>query len=276
MIVKGLNPQCTNAEYHGDRTHLSSSSLKLVHKDPMAFYKKYVLNEPEEIRNESALTFGTVAHLCLLEPHLIESEVAIYEGARRQGAVWEKFKAENAGKNIILNSEADKLKLLVSAYENNKQATKLMQNVLVEQTYGGVIDGVNVKVRADALNVEAGYIVDVKTTAFSIRPEDGVEVFKEVVDGLYYDLSAALYADVIGAYHGKPFDFYFLVLSKSSNNCIVYKASPATLEKGRVRINEAIQTYKNCLETGVWEHSFESLTAKPESATTDSDAILEV
>jgi len=256
-LNQGLNKDVSNADYHGDRVYLSSSALKLLHKSPRDFHKKYILNEPEEITNQAALTFGTVAHLKILEPHLMESEVAVYPGPARRGAEYKKFEVDNEGKNIITIAEADKLDLLYKAYMEDGCAVDFMKGVQVEATYCGEWGGLPVKVRCDAINAEKGYILDVKTTSY----ENDLEAIRDVVGQLYYDLSAALYVDVCSAFYGRAFDFYLLVLSKRDNTCKMYKVSDDTLEQGRIRLKEAVDIYNRCMHTNIWEHDV-SLAAK--------------
>ncbi len=271
-LVNGRNDGVSNADYHGDRRYLSSSALKLLHKSPQDFYKKYILGEKEVVTNEAALTFGTCAHVIVLEPHLIESEIVVYPGKVRAGKEFQKFKEEHAGKNILIQSEVDKLMLLYDKYTKDHNAVRLMQGTEVEATYCSTIDGFPVKVRCDAINKDTGVIVDIKTTSKG----NNVEEFKDACAQLYYDLSAALYCDVCADYYGRPFDFYFVVLSKKDNNCKTYKASKEMLERGRLLIKEAIAIYNRCKESGVWEHSAEDLLDVDAEMTYNDNEIPEV
>jgi len=114
---------------------------------------------------------------------------------------------------------------------------------------------VPVKMRADYINIEQGYIVDVKTT----RWPSGVDVFRRVVKELGYELSAALYCDIAYRVYGKVFDFYWAVLSKSDYDCQVYKASTHTLSEGSALVNKSLITYKKCLQSGKWPDSIDQV-----------------
>ena len=114
---------------------------------------------------------------------------------------------------------------------------------------------VPVKMRADYINPDLVYIVDVKTT----RWPSGVDTFRRVVRELGYELSAALYCDIAYRVYGKVFDFYWVVLSKEDYACDVYKASTHTLSEGSALVNKALITYKKCLDTGVWPDTIDQI-----------------
>ena len=113
--------------------------------------------------------------------------------------------------------------------------------------------GVPLKVRADIINIDKGYIADVKTTA----SDPDLDTFKFTVEQYGYDLSAALYTDLFSRRYEKPFDFYFIVLGKRTMTCEVYKVSDLTLGKGRKKVMDAVKIYKGCLESGKWDNEKE-------------------
>ena len=126
---------------------------------------------------------------------------------------------------------------------------------------------VPIKVRADYINVDKGYIADVKTTGYG----SDVDTFKYVVQNLSYDLSAALYCQMFKQYYNKDFDFYFIVLGKRDIMCEVYKASEDTIKRGELLIIEALNIYKKCLETNDWTNN-----KKKDIISSDDYEILEV
>jgi len=109
--------------------------------------------------------------------------------------------------------------------------------------------GVPLKVRADIINVEKGFIADVKTTA----SDPDLDTFRFTVEQYGYDLSAALYVDMFSRRYERDFDFYFIVLGKRTMTCEVYKASDLMLGKGRKKVMNAIKIFKGCKESGKWE-----------------------
>jgi hypothetical protein len=126
---------------------------------------------------------------------------------------------------------------------------KMINGGIAELSLVAELDGVKCKIRADYIIPDKGIIFDVKTS----RQETSPEIFKESVSMFGYDLSAALYARVAEAVYGRPFDFYFGVISKSDLNCEVYLASDKTIALGNQMVSQALRTYKRCLATGIWE-----------------------
>lgn len=246
MLKPGIN-QCTNQEYHSDTEYISSSGLKLVLENPKEFYNKYILKQPQEEKNQTAFNFGTVAHLALLEPHLLNT-VSVFPGLRKAGKAYEQFIAENPGQLILSEAEKMKLDALVVAFHNHEKSN-ILENCDFEYTMCTEIYGIKVKARADAINIEDGYIVDVKTTSY----DSGIDTFRDTIASFKYDLSAALYCLIAEHIYGKKFDFHFIVLSKQDMNCGIYKTSSATLSKGVDKVYKALQIYQQCKLTGRWE-----------------------
>jgi PDDEXK-like domain of unknown function (DUF3799) len=246
----GLNPGVSNAVYHADRTYLSSTVLKTILKD-IREYKKYYIDGEEKPapKNQGALDEGSLAHSMILEPHLVESDYAFYKGAFKRGSEYEKFVGEVAkGKPVISTVQAERIKRLIRTYETHPAAPGLIRNSEVEFTICAELAGVPVKVRLDSTQIHNGIISDVKTTGYSGEHDS----FKQTLKDLEYDLSAALYTMVAEQHFGRPFDFYFIVLSKRDVTCNVYKTSKETMANGKRKVLEALDKYKRCKASGIW------------------------
>jgi hypothetical protein len=255
----GIIRDLPNKDYHGDREYLSSSGLKLLLKDPKEFHKKYILNQDER-KESNAFDEGSYAHSLILEPHKIEEEYRFFPGFSKRGKEWDEFKESHKGFYILSKAQKVRTEDLVQGYHNNEVAKTLMIGTDKELTCLVEIDGVKIKVRADAIHLDAGYIVDVKTTGFSA--EHGS--FKMTIKQFGYDLSAALYSMAFSKHLNKPFDFYFLVLSKQDGACEVFKTSRETMENGMAQVREAIRLYKKYTENG-WNFDDKSITSQPEA-----------
>ncbi len=248
-LKKGIN-HCTNEEYHGDKSYLSSSNLKLILKDPEQFYKEIVLGERDR-KHIAAFDEGSYAHSLILEPHMVEKEYAFFPEWRKAGKVWEAFKQaeENQGKIILSVPQKKRVEQLIEAYSQLSPAVDLITGGESEYTVAGELMGLKLKARADYINLEEGYIADVKTTGYSADHD----TFSYTIDRFGYDLSAGLYTMLFEQHYGKPFDFYFIVLSKKEKTCEVYKASSETMERGRAAVVEAVSLIKKCQESGNWD-----------------------
>lgn len=242
----GIN-ECSNREYHSDSEYLSSSDYKLLLKDPSEFYKKkYMTTEPEE--KKDFFDDGSAVHSLILEPHLFNSEFAIFNGMRKQGELYQNFVAENPGKIILSTPQIERCRRMVRGYNKRLEAVQLINGGFSEHTVCINFNGVPTKVRADYINIDKGYIVDVKTTGY----EADLDSFRMTCDHWDYPLSAALYTKIMEEFYGKPFIFYWLVLSKKDATCELYKMSEATRLKGDLKIAKAQKIYKQCLKSGLW------------------------
>lgn len=236
----------SNAAYHADLSALSSSSLKLLLKDPAAFKLKYIDGIKEKEEYKVAFEDGTLTHAIILEPETI-SHYAVFPGLRKAGNAWEAFKAENADKICISAAQMLRAEKLYKAHAALDVANSLIRNGFPEHNMRGELQDLKVKARADYI-VPKQYIVDVKTTS---QPSD-IDMFKQTVLDYGYHLSAALYVDIADQVYGVPHVFYWEVLSKVDNQCHVYKASEETLAAGRNLVNQALLTYKRCAKSGIW------------------------
>lgn len=237
----------SNQAYHGDKSHLSSSGLKMLLKEPERFYEENILGikKPQEQNNN--FDEGTLVHTMLLEPEKLEESVAVFSGLRKAGAAFEEFKVENAGKLIVSAAQYMRCQKLAESTKNHKVAMELLANGKPEHTMLSKILDVPVKMRADYI-VEGSYIVDVKTTS----APTGSDMFRATIAQYCYDLSAALYAQIAYDNLKTLHEFYWLVLSKNDGKCAVYKASSDTLAAGSAMVTQAIVKYKQCIDTNLW------------------------
>jgi hypothetical protein len=247
MIITGED--ITNEAYHANKSHLSSSSLKLLLESPQQFYREHVQGiRPQPVENPN-FDIGSYTHSLILEPEKM-AHYAVFSGLRKAGQEWETFKAAHAGKTILSAPQVHRAKKLHTAYQARPEAIKMLSGGAAEHTMVAELLGVPCKARADYINIDKGYIADVKTTSF---PAD-VDNFRDVVRRFHYDLSAAFYCDIAYRVYNKIFDFYFIVLSKSDFNCEVYKASTETLSAGAGFVTQGLVLYKQCKASGIWDH----------------------
>jgi len=238
----------SNADYHNNRSHLSSSALKLLLKSPEQFYAKYVAaNAPPEPANDNFI-LGTLVHALVLEPATVAIDYAIYPGLRRSGNVYEEFLSANPGKIVVTAATMLKAQKLAQACFQDSNATEVLQDGLKEYNMIGSILDVPVKVRTDHIT-PGSHVADVKTSSMPT----GVDFFRQTLTDFDYDLSAALYVEVAKQTHGVQHDFYWPVISKTDFLCETYKASVSTLSTGMEKVLKAVQLYKQCMASGLWQ-----------------------
>jgi hypothetical protein len=262
-IKKFTADQLTNAQYHGDTSkltgsqfpHLSSSGMKKLIESPAAYKEIYI--DGFQGAGSPALDLGSYVHALILEPHTVAQDFVIWHGGRRAGQEWNEFQFFNKGKTIIREQDHELAQKMLKAFYDSKHATSLIDrhNGQPEVSFIGEMDGVPVKVRTDWLRETAykgdpntaGAIVDIKTTSAPLNDD-------EIANTIYkysYELSTALYLDVLQQYDGKPRSFYFVFISKHGDcACRVWRASDILIELGRKKYKRAIEMYKDCLISG--------------------------
>lgn len=250
----------SNENYHADTEFYSSSVLKLMLKDKKKFYDSYILKLPrEEQGNKDAFTLGSYLHTMILEPELLEVEYAVLPfGMVKRGEAWKEFKAANIGKTIIKSSQVNHAKKMFEAYKEQEYAVGLIAGGESEKTLCVEMDGIKIKVRADYVNVEKGYLADVKTTS----GETYREAWIDTVDRWGYLLSAALYCKAFSIHYGKKFDFFFIVCGKFEEKapgdddeklrCEVYRISYDSMKKGLDDVDKALTIYKKNIDNDSW------------------------
>lgn len=234
----GMYENISNDAYHAQHdasVHFySSSQLKDIIDDVEVFKKKYITKEIESM-HIPAFDIGTYFHTAILEPHLLDSECAIWEGKTRRGKEWEAFKAKHNGKAIITLSEYEQAKNLIKATKESSVAMDLLKegkaevslfvevfvlgNVIYLSKDGGktseyklsIDDGwifhrgtklnkavrLRLKVRADMIDVKNGNIIDLKSTKGNAK---NVQKTRYKTSDYVYDLSASMYLDLFNAY----------------------------------------------------------------------------
>ncbi len=270
-FTNGLLPDISNQDYHDNRTHISSSGLKLFLDCPRDFYVKYIEGKEDNSPhpNQAAFDFGSYVHALILEPHLVEEEFIVFDGAMRRGEKWVKFKDKHKDKIILtMNQGAMAANMLVGfnnqkivigkhGFEKEVHISSFFEDGKAEESFAGTICGIDLKVRCDYRREfeDFGSINDVKTTNESLYPDKdkhNLKVVEDVCNRFSYDLSAALYVDVISGILGKPQDFYFTFLSKSTGHTCIFRASPEMLERGRQKYLSAIVGILEARKTGIW------------------------
>lgn len=227
--------ELSNEQYHGDRTHISSSIVKNAFKG-----KEYFEQQIAEMgKPTSAMLFGTYIHTLILEPSLVEREFAIFDGARRSGKAWDGFQRDNKGKIILLRSDAEMAKILIENYSSCKAATDLISKGRPEVSFFSELNGVKVKVRTDWLR-DDGHIADIKTTSGGLTDFEIAQTIKKYG----YHISAAMYLEVVAHFTKKPGKFYFVFLSKKDGKTRCFEASEQMIKKGREYLYQGLENIK--------------------------------
>lgn len=254
----------SNAQYHAAEGFFSSSQFKTANEDIELFHKKYISKEIVDKTSIPAFDIGTYFHTAILEPHLLDKECVVMPAdiKQRRGEKWETFKKANDGKVILSSSDFLKAQNLVAAAKDSPVLMDLLQGGESELSLFHSYKGLKCKVRADYINLEKGYIVDLKSTTGNCKDEHKTQ---GKISNYSYDLSAAFYIDVFNDYLGKlgkPLihTFYWGFASKDYCNSKTYPSSEKILEVGRAKYEKGL---KDILKYQAQEWQFYDELAAP-------------
>jgi hypothetical protein len=223
-IAKAIEMLRDDEHYYGDfgKKFLSNSNIRTLLKDPLAFGKA--------TEDHVNLVKGSYFHKLTLEPHLIE-EFEIVSASTRNTNIYKDAAAE-AGKILLLQSEADELRELTDIMMANSTARNLVADVDVEYEVPGVqqLEGEWWKLKADIKNNTQGLIVDLKTTG-------DIDRFRHSADEYNYDSQAYMYSKYFNM------DFVFVTLCKKTKRLGIFDCSPQFLERGKFKVEAAVEAY---------------------------------
>jgi hypothetical protein len=245
---EGIYRDVPNEIYHGDRSAVSSSSLKLVLRSPAHFIA--LQEEPEE--STVAKDFGTALHSALLEPEkyreLYVAKPTIDKRTKSGKALAETIAVELAGKMQISPASMAEIEAMVASARRHPRVIEMLQDGEAEVSYvwKDEATGILCKCRPDWLNTEA--IWDLKSCI------DASEVgFSRACAKYKYHVSAAYYVEGVRKLTGKTLPFRFVASEKDPPYAVaVYEASEAFLRSGRRLVRQALDRLQDCRERGHW------------------------
>lgn len=224
----------------------SNSGLKLVMRSPAHFRYR----EPEDF-DTRAKQIGTALHAALLEPEHFASHYLVAAVDDRRLAEYKGLAKDVGGDRVLTMSEHRRILDMQESLYRNKRASKLMQSpgrrelsVFTKDP----ITGVDVKCRFD-------FKGDGMTAADLKKCQDarGSE-FVKVISSYGYYMQVAFYIDMWKWETGETIkEFPIIALEeKAPHGCICHDLDEVALMLGRKHYREALNTYAECLEKGVW------------------------
>lgn len=245
---EGIYRDIPNAVYHGDRSAVSSSGLKLMLQSPAHF----VARQTAPSESTAALVFGTALHAALLEPNKYRDEYVAKPQIDRRS---------KAGKALAATLDAalaDKIQLdghtlteidaMVASAKRRPLVAQMLEQGEAEVTYvwRDRETGILCKCRPDWLKTTA--IVDLKSCLDGSN--DG---FSRACATYHYHVSAAFYVEGVRALTGQSLPFHFIAAEKGAPYAVaVYTASDAFLRLGARLVRQALNQFRECRERDTW------------------------
>lgn len=242
LIKPGIIDGLPNAEYHGAKEWLGSTSLKTLALKTPAHYK----HESTHQVFKDEFNIGTAAHSLILENDTTNIVVLEHQNYLTKAAKEAKAAAIADNKQPLLAKEWEQVQAMRDSVMNHAVAGPLFQGHVPERSFFWEQDGMKFKVRPDALREDL--IVDLKTTVNADTNEFGKTAFN-----YGYFISAALYQQGVQRVTGKKLPFVFVNVEKTAPYLVsVTELDEDALDFGHMMIERATRIYKECTKTGNW------------------------
>jgi len=221
--VKILKELEDDEKYYGafGRQYLSNSDIRALLNDPLNF-KKPIVGNPNLVK-------GGYFHTLVLEPDKLEQYKIIEAGSRNTKA----YKELSGGEMCLLQKEADELQVLRDKLMANDVCRELIQDIDVEYEVPGLIKlgGEMWKLKADIKNNTEKLVIDLKTTS-------NIDKFSYSAKEYNYDSQAYIYSSYFNM------DMIFIAVDKISGKIGIFDCSSSFLERGKEKVEKAIEQYK--------------------------------
>ncbi|MGE3348564.1 MAG: PD-(D/E)XK nuclease-like domain-containing protein [Ramlibacter sp.] len=246
-----LFPKMPATVYHADRDALSCSMLKPLLISPAHFQASLVATGS----SSAAKDFGSLVHLLLLEPELINNEVAVYPGiGSARDREYKKFQAANSHRLAVDEPTLASARRLVQKVANTlfrgRPLIRFIEESMTECSmyFTEPVTGLRLRVRFDAYHPDFSF--DLKTT----RHATPAAFARDAID-FGYDLQAYMYSLARRAYEGRteaaPFVFITAETATPHSVCI-HTAGSTFLENGAAKLRECLATFKACTTVAHW------------------------
>jgi hypothetical protein len=231
----------TNEEYHNNKTHISSSGLKLIAKKSVFHY----LNQKPF--TSKSMNLGSAIHSILLEPGLFDSEFYVsekFDMRTKAGKLKASESISIANGRTIINEDDYKIIQSIQLQFNDNDLAQYYCKGLIEGSFFGEINGVKVRVRPDCYNKDLGFIYDVKSCQ-----DNSPRSFKSDCYKYGYPLQAVCYSKLLGV---DPTNFKFIAVETNHPFSVqVYTLSDDMINYGKNQLRKALSEWQFYLETKI-------------------------
>jgi len=218
-----LNKLREDEHYYGKfgKQFLSNSDISKLLTNPLS------LGEAQ--KQIPAFLVGGYFHTAILEPEKLKKYRIVEASTRNTKA----YKEISGGEMCLLQSEVDKLEVMIDTMMSNEVCKSLIQGDNVEYEVPGIaeIKGKLWKGKADIVNHNEKLIIDLKTTA-------DITKFRYSAQKYNYNSQAYIYRELFG------YEMIFIVIDKTTHQIGIYDCSPEFYSKGEDKVERAVEAYK--------------------------------
>lgn len=246
------------ADYHADLVAdvptLSASIAKILctASPAHAFAAHPKLNPDFERKVSDSFDLGTCAHSLLLEGvenvHIVEKDNWSTKDAKE-----EREEARANGRVPLLRKDWERVCRMTVAADRQLDALHLnprpFTNGKPEVTLVWEMEGVACRALIDWLHEDAGTVCDYKTTSASAHPA----AWPKTALGIGADIQIAMHSAGVEQCFGQKPEWRYIVQETYPPYALsVIAPDKDWLEIGQDKLDYALRTWKQCMETGVW------------------------
>lgn len=227
---------------------LSNSGLREFRRSPA----HYLASTKKERKQTEAMVLGTLAHLMVFEPKEVFKQFAVLPEldlrTTKGKDLKAKVEADNPGKTLIKKTDFDAATEAARQVVTHPKLVPLLPHVDTEVSFVWDENGVHCKGRADAIHMERGIILDLKTTQSAAFDE-----FSRTIATSGYHYQGAWYRHGLRKL-GVGVDYFTLIAVEKEPpyGVQVFELDEALMDKAMHKISGYLEQYKKCLETGKW------------------------
>jgi len=249
LLAGSKGVDISNEHYHAKLPGISGSNLSLLAESNKHLDNKALFNLGES----PALTFGTLLHTMVLEPHDIKNNYAImpkFDGRTTKGkAAKKKFTEESKNKIVIDNDDFE------TAQNMTRNVMAICGDIInkgVKEKSYFVRDGdLILKIRPDCYFTECGSEFDLKSITPKYMDMSDRALERHIIS-LGYHISAG-YRNYVRKLMGMPTGDFYLLFVSTSPGCMVrnIRIADAWIEESEFYVKELLESRKFYLSTGL-------------------------
>lgn len=249
-IALGITRGLENTLYHGDRTAVSSSKLKLA-----LISGAHFLAGMEDSESSEALLFGSVLHGYVLEPERFHKDFfampKVHRGTKEGKATADVLALTANGKTTFPADWLPTVRRINDNILRHAEARRLIESSEREVAFAWIdkATGIKCKIKADCWASQCNEIADLKSTSSAVAEE-----FAKSCARYDYPLSAAMYREGVFQVTGERPRWSFIACEKEAPHAVaVYRPTEAFLRRGERDFRRALDYIARWRDLGVYE-----------------------
>lgn len=236
------------AEQYHRSAGVSNSALKAFRRSPAHYRARHH-------KSTKALRFGSLLHMAALEPELLRASIAVepkLDARTKEGkALRAKFAEDNAGKDIVSDSDHAMLVGISRSLEEHKASREILRGPALRESSAYSIHertGLLTRSRFDMLPNGADFIFDLKSCE-----DAGREAFSKALSEYRYYVQAPFYLDNATRCGEPRKRFIFCAVEKEEPFAVaLWEVDQDSIEQGRDEYEAQLSLFAECVEYDSW------------------------